>query len=73
MSEPDSLRVALAQMCSADTHAANIATVAALAAQAGGEGGCARGSSRRREGPLDAARERGAAVPSAAGVLPEKK
>lgn len=38
MSEPDSLRVALAQMCSADTHAANIATVAALAAQAVGEG-----------------------------------
>lgn len=28
------LRVALAQMCSADTHAANIATVAALAAEA---------------------------------------
>jgi deaminated glutathione amidase len=38
MSEPQSLRVALAQMCSADTHAANIVTVAALAAQAAGEG-----------------------------------
>lgn len=32
------LRVALAQMCSADTHAANIATVAALAEQAAGAG-----------------------------------
>ena len=38
MSDPQSLRVALAQMCSADTHAANIVTVAALAAQAEGEG-----------------------------------
>lgn len=38
MSDPQSLRVALAQMCSADTHAANIVTVAALAAQAAGEG-----------------------------------
>jgi deaminated glutathione amidase len=32
------LRAALAQMCSADTHAANIATVARLAEQAAGEG-----------------------------------
>ena len=32
------LRVALAQMCSGDTHADNIATVAALAAQAAGQG-----------------------------------
>jgi predicted amidohydrolase len=32
------LRAALAQMCSADTHAANIATVATLAEQAAGEG-----------------------------------
>jgi predicted amidohydrolase len=32
------LRVALAQMCSADTHAANIATVSDLAAQAAREG-----------------------------------
>jgi len=32
------LRVALAQMCSADTHDANIATVAELAAQAAGQG-----------------------------------
>lgn len=32
------LRAALAQMCSADTHAANIATVTRLAEQAAGEG-----------------------------------
>jgi predicted amidohydrolase len=32
------LRVALAQMCSGDTHAANIATVTGLAEQAAGEG-----------------------------------
>lgn len=32
------LRVALAQMCSADTHAANIATVTALAAEAAADG-----------------------------------
>lgn len=32
------LRAALAQMCSADTHAANIVTVAALAAQAADQG-----------------------------------
>ncbi|NKX45451.1 carbon-nitrogen hydrolase family protein [Roseicyclus persicicus] len=32
------LRAALAQMCSADTHAANIATVASLAEQAAGQG-----------------------------------
>lgn len=34
----DTLRVALAQMCSADTHAANIATVTDLAEQAAGQG-----------------------------------
>ncbi|MEM7722471.1 MAG: carbon-nitrogen hydrolase family protein [Pseudomonadota bacterium] len=40
MAEPtrDTLRVALAQMCSADTHAANIATVTKLAERAASEG-----------------------------------
>ncbi|MDG3040958.1 carbon-nitrogen hydrolase family protein [Roseicyclus marinus] len=38
MSERGSLRVALAQMCSSDTHEANIATVSDLAAEAAGEG-----------------------------------
>lgn len=38
MRRGETLRVALAQMCSADTHAANIATVADLAAQAAGKG-----------------------------------
>ncbi|GAA5077466.1 carbon-nitrogen hydrolase family protein [Roseibacterium beibuensis] len=38
MAERATLRVALAQMCSADTHAENIATVADLAARAAGEG-----------------------------------
>lgn len=35
---PQTLRVALAQMCSADTHAANIATVTRLAAEAAAGG-----------------------------------
>ena len=35
---PPPLRAALAQMCSADTHAANIATVTRLAEQAAGAG-----------------------------------
>jgi len=35
---PPTLRAALAQMCSADTHAANIATVTRLAEQAAGAG-----------------------------------
>lgn len=34
----DKLRLAIGQMCSADTHAANIATVTALAANAAGQG-----------------------------------
>ncbi|WP_341863863.1 carbon-nitrogen hydrolase family protein [Gymnodinialimonas sp. 57CJ19] len=34
----DSLRLAIGQMCSADNHAANIATVSALAADAAGQG-----------------------------------
>ncbi|WP_025310890.1 carbon-nitrogen hydrolase family protein [Roseicyclus elongatus] len=38
MAERDTLRVALAQMCSADTHAENIATVTDLAARAAAEG-----------------------------------
>ncbi|MBY6202736.1 carbon-nitrogen hydrolase family protein [Maritalea mobilis] len=38
MAERATLRVALAQMCSADTHAENIATVTDLAARAAGEG-----------------------------------
>lgn len=38
MTAADTLRVALAQMCSADTHAANIDTVTALAADAAGQG-----------------------------------
>ena len=38
MTDAPVLRVALAQMCSADTHAANIATVADLARQAAAEG-----------------------------------
>jgi len=38
VAERATLRVALAQMCSADTHAENIATVAGLAARAAGEG-----------------------------------
>ncbi|MCU4653023.1 carbon-nitrogen hydrolase family protein [Roseibacterium sp. SDUM158016] len=38
MTERTTLRAAVAQMCSADTHAANIATVTELAAQAVGQG-----------------------------------
>jgi predicted amidohydrolase len=38
MTAPQTLRVALAQMCSADTHEANIATVTALAAEAAAGG-----------------------------------
>ena len=38
MTAPQTLRVALAQMCSADTHQANIATVTALAAEAASGG-----------------------------------
>ncbi|MFW5642307.1 MAG: carbon-nitrogen hydrolase family protein [Roseicyclus sp.] len=38
MTERTTLRAALAQMCSADTHAANVATVTDLAARAAGEG-----------------------------------
>ena len=38
MNQGETLRVALAQMCSADTHEANIATMAMLAARAAGEG-----------------------------------
>ncbi|MDA0186509.1 MAG: carbon-nitrogen hydrolase family protein [Proteobacteria bacterium] len=38
MTAPQTLQVALAQMCSADTHQANIATVTALAAEAAAGG-----------------------------------
>ncbi|MDA0923750.1 MAG: carbon-nitrogen hydrolase family protein, partial [Proteobacteria bacterium] len=38
MTQSPTLRVALAQMCSADTHEANIATVSALAAEAAAGG-----------------------------------
>jgi deaminated glutathione amidase len=38
MTAPQTLRVALAQMCSADTHEANIATVTALVAEAAAGG-----------------------------------
>ena len=51
MTAPQTLRVALAQMCSADTHQANIATVSALAAEAAAESECRRCGREHLNGP----------------------